>query len=242
MARLLFTLSFFCFSAFHFPRFYWTLQRISLEKKLSFPHTSARFLFSLCCRSLVDPTQRRAVYGTGVGSVFDPPDTSCTVLDFWKRSFWRVAYFCVINFTLLPLASFSVPQNNVISLVRFFNDHEEIETVYSYEDSVVLEPKAFSLRPFAAVPFSQELSRYSADTGCRSVLAVRSDKYKANPEFEKGFPIRGIFKPGPLEALLVRLNPRQNARRGSIFLLSPRGCPWFKRPSLLAHSNATVLS
>jgi len=147
---------------------------------------------------------------------------------FWifeKRSFWRVAYFCVINFTLLPLASFSVPQNNVISLVRFFNDHEEIETVYSYEDSVVLEPKAFSLRPFAAVPFSQELSRYSADTGCRSVLAVRSDKYKANPEFEKGFPIRGLFKPGPLEALLVRLNPRQNARRGSIFLIAPKGCP-----------------
>ncbi|NBX76091.1 MAG: hypothetical protein EBQ92_06010, partial [Proteobacteria bacterium] len=146
---------------------------------------------------------------------------------FWifeKRSFWRVAYFCVLNFTLLPLASFSVPQNNVISLVRFFNDHEEIETVYAFEDAVVLEPKAFSLRKFKAVPFTQEISHFTVEQGCRSVLAVREDKYKTHPDFGTGFPIRGIFKPGPLEALLVRLNPRQNARRGSIYLLAPRGC------------------
>jgi len=143
---------------------------------------------------------------------------------FEQRSRWRVVYFCVINFTLLLLASFSVPQNNVISLVRYFNDHSEIDAVYSLEDSVVLEPKAFSLRPFKVVPFTQDPSRFNSENGCRSVLAVRADKFKANPVFEKDFPVLGVFRPGPLEALLVRLNPRQNIRRGSIFLLGPQGC------------------
>lgn len=147
--------------------------------------------------------------------------------EFWffeKKSRWRMIYFSSLNLILLVLASFSMPQNNVISLVRYLGDHPELSNVYDFEGSVVLVPSAFSLRDISVSAFSGNLGQFSSAIECNKVLAVREDKVRSSPELLSSFSTLVAFKPGPLEALLVRLNPRQNSRRGTIYLLAPKGC------------------
>lgn len=143
---------------------------------------------------------------------------------FEKKSRWRVIYFCGLNFTLLPLACFSTPQNNVISLVRYVGDHPHITKVIDYEDSIVLVPRAFSLRAFDVSKVAGDLSEVFKLVGCNAPLAVRQDKLDSGFDLGVRANLLAQFQPGPLEALLVRLNPRQNSRRGTIFLFSPKGC------------------
>lgn len=142
-----------------------------------------------------------------------------------RKSRWRVVCFCSLNFLLLPLACFSTPQNNVISLVRYLDAHPEIETVYNYGNSVVLFPKAFSLRDFKVIPVSAPPFSVAVDLGgktdCQSVHVANEVLYRQDLSSMK---ILETFSPGPLEALLVKLNPRQNARRGRIFLLRGETC------------------
>lgn len=144
---------------------------------------------------------------------------------FEAKSRWRVAYFCSLNFLLLPLACFSTPQNNVISLVRYLDKHPEISTVINYGPSVILFPEAFSLRrfevlPVKAPPFSVAIE-YSGKPDCNSVHVANEVFYRQDLSTMK---VLETFSPGPLEALLVKLNPRQNARRGRIFLLKDKNC------------------
>jgi len=143
---------------------------------------------------------------------------------FELKSRARACYFCGLNFILLVLTSFSAPQNNVIALVRYMGTHSQYSTVLDFEDSVVLVPHAFSLRPFSVSPFKAGTALPTSEGGCDKILAVREDKAAAHPELRSQLTTLTEFRPGPLEALLVRLNPRQNARRGSIYLLSPKGC------------------
>lgn len=170
------------------------------------PHKEERFVIPVVVLFLILLTPLAAYW------VFD------------RKSKWRVIYFCLLNFSLLPLASFSTPQSNVISLVRFINDHPEIKDIYDYEGSVVLVPYAFSLRPFKVVPFNGELSFFSTRHDCETPVAIRKDKLDVNPGLRAQLKMIAEFPPGPLENILIRLNPRQNYRRGTIFLFSPKDC------------------
>ncbi|NBV49949.1 hypothetical protein EBR78_01870 [bacterium] len=137
---------------------------------------------------------------------------------------WRVIYFFILNTVLLIPASFSTPQNNVIGLVQFLNHHPEIKRLINYNDSVVLIPRAFALHTFEVLPMKPILAPISLDISCDSVIAVRQDLASQDGWQDGSFKQIAEFKPGFLEALLVKLNPRQNGRRGSIFLYASPEC------------------
>lgn len=146
---------------------------------------------------------------------------------FWfyeRKSRWRIVYFSGLNLFLLVLASFSTPQTNVISLARYCNQHPEVKTILNYGNSVVLFPKAFSLNTVQLVSTDSQQLLEAQVRSCDSVLAVREDLAGASVDWEKTFQPIAQFRPGFLEGLLVRLNPRQNARRGTLFLYAPKGC------------------
>jgi len=140
-----------------------------------------------------------------------------------RKDRWRVIYFLTLNLLLLPFASFSTPQTNVIALVRYLDDNPKIKTIVNYKNAVVLFPKAFASREFKVMPFPVAFDPFSISTdfGCDSVKVVTEAIYQA--EFSAKKPL-AIFSPGPLEALLVKLNPRQNARRGRLVLLEEKFC------------------
>lgn len=137
---------------------------------------------------------------------------------------WRVAYFLSLNFILLILTSFNIPQNNVVELGRYVEGHAWIKKVIGVEDTLVLFPGAFILRPVQEQKVGLgELNRVDASF-CDSVVAIRLDW-----EQRIGHPPDGLvkianFQPGFLEALVVKLNPKQNGRRGSIALFAPAEC------------------
>lgn len=142
---------------------------------------------------------------------------------FWafeKKSKWRVGYFCALNFLLLFLTSTSAPQNNVISLVRYLDEHPTIKTVVNSGDSVVLFPKAFTLREDIEIRTFDFFSVSFRNLGCSTAIAIREGLYEGFGNLK----VLAQFSPGPLEALLVKLNPRQNARRGTILLLGDETC------------------
>lgn len=140
---------------------------------------------------------------------------------FQERCRWRILYFCLLNFSLLPLACFSTPQRNVISLVKYVDNNPRIKTVVNYENSIVLVPKAFSLRDFEVKPANRDLiTTSSVQYPCGTAVAVSEEWYR----HFRGLRVLGIFSPGPLEALLVKMNPRQNARRGRLYLLEEKTC------------------
>lgn len=152
------------------------------------------------------------------------------LVDYWSRhpkGKWRLAVFYGLNFLLLPLASFSTPQQNVIGFVQHLNDHTRIQQVNNLKESLVLIPNAFSLHSFR-VEQIEDPSQLSPDFGnCTQVLAVREDILSVHPELETVYQKIKVFSPGPLESLLVKLNPHRNLRRGSIFLMAPSSCKGF---------------
>lgn len=149
---------------------------------------------------------------------------------FWlihPKGKWRVLFFCSLNFLLLPLASFSTPQQNVIGFVQYLNDHPRIQRVHNLKDSLVLVPSAFTLNPFQ-VEKLEDPALLSDDFGrCSEVLAVRQDILASHPELQSKYETIRAFSPGPLESLLVRLNPHRNLRRGKIYLFVPLSCKGF---------------
>ena len=140
---------------------------------------------------------------------------------FERKSRWRIAYFCSVNFLLLPLTSFSTPQRNVIELVKYVDKNPKIKEVINYSDAVVLFPIAFALRDFKVTPQKALLATAAVLYNCGTAVAVTEPDYHLS---FRDYPVLATFSPGPLEGLLVKLNPRQNARRGTLYLLEGKLC------------------
>lgn len=146
------------------------------------------------------------------------------LLHYWsfeRKVYWRGFYFSGLNFVLLFLTSLSAPQSNVISLVRYLDKDTSLKRIVNYDNSVVLFPTAFSLRPLELIPMKPFLASAEISLSCDTALAVREDLLKAD---WSSFKVIQEFRPGFLEALLVRLNPKQNARRGAIYLIKDKSC------------------
>ncbi|NBX93425.1 MAG: hypothetical protein EB120_01610 [Proteobacteria bacterium] len=137
---------------------------------------------------------------------------------------WRVIYFCTVNFLLLPFATFSAPQSNVIGVVQYLDRKQEITTLYDLDDSMVLIPDAFSLKKFSVRHINETQMFSESNRKCDGILAARRDVLDNHPELKSQFDMVLESKPGPLEQILVRLNPRKNGRRGSIFLFGTHDC------------------
>lgn len=180
------------------------------------------FLFFLLAHSLIPHKEERFIIPIIVVFLILLVPLAC----FWvfeKKSVWRTLYFTAINFSLLVLISFSPPQKNVIHLVRYLDKNPQIKKVLNYDNSVVLFPTAFSLRKTELIPMRPFIALAALTLSCDTVLAVREELYQTHFASD-GFQIREKFTPGFVEGLLVKLNPRQNGRRGTLYLLKDRNC------------------
>ncbi len=141
-----------------------------------------------------------------------------------KRQSWRLIWFGFVNVVLLLLTSFNTPQSNVIHLVKYLGDKSQINTVLTVNESIVLYPTAYILKPPQIKTVSVEEIEKLTGLECSVVVAVREDyngELKKFPTFHKKI---AEFKPGILEQWLVKLNPEQNRRRGMISLYSDPKC------------------
>lgn len=138
-----------------------------------------------------------------------------------RRQNWRVITFSIVNCFLLFFTSWSTPQSNVISLVLFLSKETSVKRVINYDHSIVLFPSAFSLRSLELIQLSSDQDLKQFKLSCDEVVAVRQD-FLGN-QWDH-FKVVQVFRPGFLEALLVKLNPRQNARRGAIYLMKDNNC------------------
>jgi hypothetical protein len=143
---------------------------------------------------------------------------------FWtRRAYSRLIAFGAINGILLVLASFNIAQNNVVGLGVFLNRHPEITKVQFVGSSLVITPTAYVGRDLVWEPVELSAAVDGATHGaCDAVVICRQDiapeglgpNYR---EIEK-------FSPGVLEAILIRLNPRRNLRRGTIQVYQSQTC------------------
>lgn len=140
-----------------------------------------------------------------------------------QRQNWRAIYFCGINFLILPFASFNVPQKNTIGLVEYLNKHSDIRYIYSVAESLTIFPTAYSLNPAEAKEVRVEETDRLDLRDCSKALAVRKD-YEPRLASLSNLEKLEEFSPGILEALIVKLNPKHNIRRGPVSLYRDKRC------------------
>jgi hypothetical protein len=154
---------------------------------------------------------------------------------FWRmpNQRWRVRYFAALNLLLLIPTSFSVPQNNIIAAAGFVDHNPQIRRAVSLEQTLdFLFPLAFIERAFPIptavkldrLPEFVETARERNEASCGTVYFVRQDLLEGRDLAVAGLTRVAEFRPGPLEALVVKLNPRKNARRGAVGAYAPAGC------------------
>ena len=141
-----------------------------------------------------------------------------------KKQAWRFWFVVPVNLILLFLTSFSTPQSNILGLVRYLDHTPYIKRVYSVLDTLVIFPSAFSSRSIEHVEMKLFDRESIQSISCSEVVAVR-ETYKRDSGVDFSHLTRlASFKPGPLESILVRLNPVRNARRGTIDIFGRKGC------------------
>jgi len=142
-----------------------------------------------------------------------------------KKQRWRIYWFASVNCILLFLVSFNAPQSNVLNLMRYFEERPDIKIIKSIGDTLVLYPAAFLLTPPKVETVEIENIGQLVERDCQTAVVVRRDyEPLLSRVFVNHSRVRA-FKPGPLEALLVKLNPNQNTRRGTISIYLPKDCP-----------------
>jgi len=134
---------------------------------------------------------------------------------------WRLAFLGVVNGVLLALAVTSAPQRATIELTRYVDANPAITTISRVGDFIQV-PAVFVSHP-VTVRESKELDEAALD--CSGVVAVLA-LTKTGKELAADPRLVSVaeFEPGPLERLLVAINPRHNARRGTVLVLRPSGC------------------
>jgi hypothetical protein len=131
---------------------------------------------------------------------------------------WRAALFVVVNVVLLVLVVANPPQRTLMSLAAYLDRSPSVtELVYS---KGLFLPAAFVTRPITSRLMVPDLT-----LGCDGRLAVlgltdRAAAFAADPAWRRV----AHFEPGPIERLVVRLNPKRNARRGPLDVYEPSGC------------------
>ena len=145
----------------------------------------------------------------------------------WKKNpwSWRVFYFAALNFPLLILTSFNISEGSMVGAVEYIHDHSEISSVLGVNEVFYLFPSAFILRPVKyQVTGLSELKRQPV-VDCHEVVAVRSADIEQANWFRSSYTQIAESRPGLLEALVIRLNPKRNGRRGSVSLWKGASCP-----------------
>lgn len=137
---------------------------------------------------------------------------------------WRRAYFMVMNAGLLMLASTNIPQNNLIGSAVYVGKHPEIREVWGVEQTLFNFPTAFIGRPVEVKLVTPGDLIRKPPSSCSEVVLARVDYAEAFPQAVAGLEKKAEFAPGGLERLAIRLNRKQNFRRGPIVIYSRPGC------------------
>jgi hypothetical protein len=141
-----------------------------------------------------------------------------------ERRYLRLGTFLTLNTVLLLITITNTPQSNILGLVRFLSHSRHLNSVYGWKDTLVLFPSAFSERPLRVEEMNEQALSQLKNLTCADSLAVRKGYLSTLPFSLEGFSPIARFEPGPFEALLVKLNPTRNARRGAIELFIKKGC------------------
>ena len=139
---------------------------------------------------------------------------------------WRVALFAVVNGVALVLLVSSPIQRTVLGVAEWLDHHAGIKNVVLAQNEVLM-PWAFIAHPVARrVGLNESDLTGEVPADC-SMVVVSLAMSKATERVEASGRYRPVarFSPGPLEAAVVWLNPRHNARRGPIVVFSPVDCP-----------------
>lgn len=145
---------------------------------------------------------------------------------FWgeQEQRWRVYWFGIVNGVLLLLTSFNTPQSNTVNLVRYLGENRQIKIVKSVGDTLVLYPTAFVLNSPKLEGLNLDSAGKLEKLDCNTVLVIRKDYEPLWVKTLSDYKKLRDFEPGPLEGLMVKLNPKQNLRRGSVALYGATGC------------------
>lgn len=135
----------------------------------------------------------------------------------------RLLIFATLNFVILFLASGFTAQWNTIGTARFLHFNPQIKKMVNFEESLVFMPTAYMNRPELEITNTTP-SIKSAST-C-TVFAVREDRIDSFFSKHSNFQKIHTSQPGPLEWLIVKMNPKRNGRRAAIHLFTPdvTGC------------------
>lgn len=136
---------------------------------------------------------------------------------------WRVYGFLFVNLILFVACSFSVPQKNIVFLVGQVAKDSSIQRLIGVDETLVLYPTAYGIRKVPKLEVKgTQLSSFNLE--CSDAVAIRREYVEKDKGLVRDLKWVADFDPGPIEALLVKLNPNQNARRGGIQLYRKKGC------------------
>jgi hypothetical protein len=140
-----------------------------------------------------------------------------------KNNRYRTKYFIGLNFLLLFFTVYNVPQKNVIDFIRFFDSQKKIKHFISYKDSILLYPEAFALSsPTYEQVKDDKIAEKLKTITCDQGLVIRKDYLPTISV--KDFNLYTQFDPGLLEAAVIKLNPKQNIRRNTLYIYLKSGC------------------
>jgi hypothetical protein len=138
---------------------------------------------------------------------------------------WRMVVFAGLNLILLPMMMFYPPQKTGMSLTRYIDAHPEVREV------ILADKSMFVASVFITHPVEIRRAVPASPPPCGTVVAVLSLGTEGKLLSQApGFVRATQFAPGPLERLVVAVNPRHNARRGPVDLYVGR-CDNGKAPS-----------
>jgi len=124
---------------------------------------------------------------------------------------WRVVYFTGLNLALLPLMVLNPPQKTGMSLARYLDAHADLRTVI-LADKAMFIPSVFITHP-VAVQFEVPTTPPPCGTAVAALALGTTGRQLVRTA---GFVRAAQFAPGPLERLVVAINPRHNERRGPV--------------------------
>ncbi len=138
---------------------------------------------------------------------------------------WRWITFVILNTVLLVLIVLNAPQATGMKLADWVDRHPGISSVTLVDDRMFV-PTTFVTHPVVVDTARATRAEWPADPDCGNAIVTLA-LGKDAPHLEQDAALRRVarFEPGPLERLIVAINPRHNARRGpvEVYLRSPCG-------------------
>ena len=140
-----------------------------------------------------------------------------------EKKLLRLYIFAAFNLFLMILASSFTSQWNTIGTARFLNDHKNYKQLLVFNQSLLFSPTAYMDNPELSVEFVDEHSTLPTPN-CDLIYAVREDHLQNFHALNLEVQEKAVSHPGPLEWVIVQLNPKRNGRRAAIHLFTPAGC------------------